>query len=106
MLGTTAFDDTLHALDDYDNLFAMTRSEKGSVIVHGDEKVVQPAAHVETVVDTTGAGDAWCAGFLFGWVNEKPLHICAQFGTHCATQVIQQLGGRIEPGVLDEFETA
>ncbi|MBT8083450.1 MAG: adenosine kinase [Gammaproteobacteria bacterium] len=106
LLGTTAFDDTLDALDAYDNLFAMTRSEKGSVIVHGDDRIVQPAAHVEEVVDTTGAGDAWCAGFLFGWVNEKPLHVCAQFGTYCATRVIQQLGARIEPGLLDEFESA
>ena len=105
LLGTTAFDDTLEALDAYDNLFAMTRSAQGSVIVHGDDRIVQPAANVEEVVDTTGAGDAWCAGFLFGWVNEKPLHICAQFGTHCATQVIQQLGARIEPGLLDEFES-
>jgi sugar/nucleoside kinase (ribokinase family) len=98
------FDDTLAALGDYSNLFAITRSAKGSVIVHGDEKVVQAAAGVEKIVDTTGAGDAYCAGFLFGWANDLPLYQCAQYGTHCATQVIQQLGGRIEPGLLDDFE--
>ena len=56
-----------------------------------------------------GLGDvykrqAYCAGFLFGWVNELPLSHCAQYGTYCATKVIQQLGGRIEPGLLDGFE--
>ncbi|NCF15704.1 MAG: adenosine kinase [Gammaproteobacteria bacterium] len=106
LVETGDFDDTLAALDDFDNLFAITRSAKGSVIVYGDEKIVQPAAGVssEQIVDTTGAGDAYCAGFLFGWANDLPLSHCAQYGTYCATKVIQQLGGRIEPGLLDDFE--
>jgi len=104
LVRTSSFDDTLTALNDYNNLFAITRSAKGSVIVHGDEKIVQAAAGVEAIVDTTGAGDAYCAGFLFGWANDLPLSQCAQYGTHCATQVIQQLGARIEPGLLDGFE--
>lgn len=104
LLETRNFDDALAKLDDYSNLFAITRSAKGSVVVHGDETVVQPAAGVEEIVDTTGAGDAYCAGFLYGWANDLSLRRCAQYGTHCATQVIQQLGGRIEPGLLDGFE--
>jgi len=107
LVETSNFDDTLAAIDDFDNLFAITRSAKGSVIVHGEEKVVQPAAGLssEQIVDTTGAGDAYCAGFLFGWANDLPLSQCAQYGTYCATKVIQQLGGRIEPGLLDDFES-
>mgnify|MGYP001823287874 FL=1 len=97
-----SFEDTLVALDDYDNLFVMTRSAKGSVIVHGDELIEQAATPVDNVVDTTGAGDAYCAGFLYGWVNDLPLSRCAEYGTYCATRVIQQLGARIEPGLLDE----
>ena len=104
LLETDSFDATLDALNDYSNLFAITRSAKGSVIIHGDERVVQPATPVDTVVDTTGAGDAYCAGFLFGWANDMPLAVCAQYGTYCATRVIQQLGARIEPGLLDGFE--
>ena len=103
LVGAENFDDTMLALADYDNLFAMTRSEKGSVVVHGDETIVQAATPVETVVDTTGAGDAYCAGFLYGWVNGRPLAECARYGTECATRVIQQLGARIEPGLLDGF---
>ncbi len=81
----------------------MTRSEKGSVIVHGADKVVQKATPVEKLVDTTGAGDAYCAGFLFAWVNDENLSECARLGTYCATRVIQQVGARIEPGLLDDY---
>ena len=98
------FDATLTALNDFNNLFVITRSAKGSVIVSGDEKVMQPAAGVTDIIDTTGAGDAYCAGFLYGWANDLPLSHCAQYGTYCATEVIQQLGARIEPGLLDDFE--
>ena len=99
---TEDFDETLAAIDGTKNLWAMTRSAQGSVIVHGKEKVVQPASKVEKVVDTTGAGDAYCAGFLYAYANGLPLTDCARYGTHCATQVIQQLGARIEPGLLDD----
>ena len=103
LFGTAKFEDTLAALQGFDNLFAMTRSEKGSVIVHGDTTIEQAATKVDNVVDTTGAGDAYCAGFLFGWANDRSLEDCAGFGTECATRVIQQVGARIERGLLDGF---
>jgi len=98
-----SFEDALESLQDYDNLFAITRSEKGSVIVHGDEQIVQAATPVDDVIDTTGAGDAYTAGFLYGWVNDKSLAECAKIGTFCGSTVIQQLGARIEPGLLDNY---
>ena len=101
LMGTDNFDDTLEAVSKLDNLFVMTRSNKGSVIVHRGEQHVQDATPVEQVVDTTGAGDAYCAGFLYGWVHDKSLAECARAGTLCATAVIQQVGARIEKGVLD-----
>jgi sugar/nucleoside kinase (ribokinase family) len=104
LLGTEDIESTLAALDGYGNLFAITRSEKGSVIVQGDERIEQPANYVEQVIDTTGAGDAYCAGFLYGWANDWPHQQSARLGTHCATAVIQQVGARIEPGLLDGFE--
>jgi sugar/nucleoside kinase (ribokinase family) len=104
LMQTTDFEDTLEALGSYDNLFVITRSELGSVIVQGDERIEQAATAVETVVDTTGAGDAYCAGFLFGWVNGHSLAECAKIGTFCGTTVIQQVGARIEPGLLDSYD--
>jgi sugar/nucleoside kinase (ribokinase family) len=101
LMGTDSFDDTLESIRDHDNLFVVTRSDKGSVIVRPGEQHVQKATPVEKVIDTTGAGDAYCAGFLYGWVHDRSLAECARAGTLCATAVIQQLGARIEKGVLD-----
>lgn len=103
LVQTESFEDTLDAIRSYDNLFTMTRSEKGSVIVQGDERIVQAAIPVDKVVDSTGAGDAYTAGFLYGWVNDRPLAECARLGTFCATRVIQQVGARIEPGLLEDY---
>ncbi len=103
LLQANSFDESLEKIQSYDNLFAMTRSEKGSVIVHGGERIVQAAEPIRKVVDSTGAGDAYSAGFMFGWVNDYSLAKCAELGTFCATAVIQQVGGRIEPGVLDNY---
>lgn len=103
LLETASFEDALEALDAYDNLFVTTRSEKGSVISQGDKRVVQAATQIDNVVDTTGAGDAYCAGFLYGWVEDWSLEECARLGTHCATHVIQHVGARIEPGLLDSY---
>ena len=97
------FEDVLSAIDGSDKLFVMTRSEKGSVIVEGDTKIVHEATAIEQLIDTTGAGDAYAAAFLYGWANDKPLDECARLGTHVATSVIQQLGARIETNVLDSY---
>lgn len=103
LLQAGSFEESVQALGDYDNLFAITRSEKGSVVVHGDEYIVQQAMPVDEVVDTTGAGDAYTAGFLYGWVNDYSLAECARLGTFCGSTVIQQVGARIEPGLLDHY---
>jgi sugar/nucleoside kinase (ribokinase family) len=101
LMGTDTFDETLDAIRNFDNLFVTTRSEQGSVIFHRGEMHVQHATPVDTVIDTTGAGDAYCAGFLYGWVHDRSIAECARAGTLCATAVIQQVGARIEKGVLD-----
>lgn len=80
----------------FGKLFVMTRSEQGSVIVEGDLRIQQAAIAVPEVVDTTGAGDAYTAGFLFGLANGKALEVCAWLATECATAVIQKVGARIE----------
>jgi len=103
LMQTDSFEDSVTAIANYDNLFVLTRSEKGSVIIHRNEHIVQEATPVAKVVDTTGAGDAYCAGFLYGWANDWPLDECARLGTHCGTRVIQQIGARIEPGLLDDY---
>jgi len=98
------FEDVLSAIDGSDKLFVMTRSEKGSVIVEGDTKIVQEAKAIEQLIDTTGAGYAYAAAFLYGWANGESLDECARLGTHVATSVIQQIGARIETNVLESYQ--
>ncbi len=89
-------DEAISRAAEFDCIFAMTRSEKGSVIVNGEERIVQEAYPVEKVIDTTGAGDAYAAAFLFGWVSGKSLKECADLGSFAGTAVIQQVGARLE----------
>ncbi|HEY1244499.1 MAG TPA: adenosine kinase [Hyphomicrobiaceae bacterium] len=75
-------------------LAALTRSEKGSVILSGGEAVEVPAAPVEEVVDTTGAGDLYAAGFMFGIARGMPLETAGRLGSLAAAEVISHLGAR------------
>jgi sugar/nucleoside kinase (ribokinase family) len=74
----------------------LTRSEKGSVVLNGNETWPVPAAPVAKVVDTTGAGDLFAAGFLFGYTHGKPLAECARLGGLAAAEVISHVGARPE----------
>ena len=106
LMNVDNFDAAVIEASQRDVLFVLTRSERGSVIVNGLEQVVQRAHRVEKVVDTTGAGDSYTAGFLYGWTSGKPLRACAELGSMCATAVIQQIGGRIEKGALSSYVAA
>jgi sugar/nucleoside kinase (ribokinase family) len=75
---------------------AITRSEKGSVIVTADNIIEVPPHPVLKVVDTTGAGDQYAAGFLFGLARGKPLSICGALGSLAAAEVISHVGPRPE----------
>jgi sugar/nucleoside kinase (ribokinase family) len=76
-------------------LAALTRSEAGSVILRGGETVVI-AAEPARVVDTTGAGDAYAAGFLAGLTAGKGLEVCGRMGSIAAAEVISHYGARPE----------
>jgi sugar/nucleoside kinase (ribokinase family) len=74
---------------------AVTRSEKGSVIINGDDIHSVNAVPVDEVVDTTGAGDLYAAGFLYGLARgKKPLAECARIGHVAAAEIISHIGAR------------
>lgn len=75
-------------------LLAVTRSDKGAVIVKGDETIEIPTTPVK-VVDATGAGDQFAAGFLYGLTHNMPLAQCGNLGCRLATHVIQVIGPRL-----------
>ena len=73
---------------------ALTRSEHGSVVFAGADAHTVAAAPVARVVDTTGAGDLYAAGFLFGLTNGRPLPTCGAIGSLCAAEIISHVGAR------------
>jgi sugar/nucleoside kinase (ribokinase family) len=78
------------------DIAVITRSELGSLVVTADEVHEVPAAPVTRVVDTTGAGDLFAAGFLFGLTRGRPLPECARIGAMAAAEVISHYGARPE----------
>ncbi|MGL4488188.1 MAG: adenosine kinase [Rhizobiaceae bacterium] len=98
---TSDFDTALNALRNDCELAAVTMSEKGSVIVRGDETVKIDIFPVEKVVDTTGAGDLYAAGVLFGMTQGYPLKRCGELGSLAAAIVISQIGPRPQINLRD-----
>jgi len=88
------FDDALQQVRKHCEIAALTRSEKGSVVVNGDELHVVDAVQGVTVVDTTGAGDAYAAGFLYGYTQGYDLAASGRLGGAMAAHVISHYGGR------------
>jgi len=70
--------------------------KKGSVIHHGNDQLHIPI-HEAKRIDTTGAGDAYAAGFLYGWVHSLPLEMSGQIGSFLAANVIEEIGPKILP---------
>lgn len=98
---TTSFDEAASRAQADTKLAALTRSEKGSLIL-GDGKAIRiPAAPVEAVVDTTGAGDLYAAGFLYGVARGLPLETAGKLGSLAAAEVISHVGARPQAGLAE-----
>lgn len=92
-------DDFYAALDEIKplvNIAAVTRDSRGSVVVHGREKIFVEAEKIEDVVDSTGAGDLYASGFLYGLVKGRSLGTCAIIGSIAASEIISHYGARPE----------
>lgn len=90
----TNFDTALQAVRSDCEIAALTRGKRGSVIVSFDEVYKIDAAPVVKVIDTTGAGDAYAAGFLYGLTGKQPLNRCAYLGGICSAEIISHVGAR------------
>jgi len=88
------FDAALQQVRGHCEVAALTRSEKGSVVLSGEEVHIVDAITVGPLVDTTGAGDLYAAGFLFGYTEGYSLYDCGRLGSLCAAEVIAHLGPR------------
>ncbi|MFZ5791487.1 MAG: adenosine kinase [Pseudomonadota bacterium] len=96
------FDEALQATRGKAQVAALTRSEKGSVVLAGDEVHIIDPVPVSRVVDSTGAGDQYAAGFLYGLVTGRSLAGCGRLASHAAAEVIQHLGGRPEVPLAEQ----
>jgi sugar/nucleoside kinase (ribokinase family) len=103
---TESFDDAVTLIRKDCKLAAVTRSEHGSVIVRGSETVTVEAASIRELIDTTGAGDLYAAGFLHGYTQGLDLKHCCDHGSLAAGQVIQQIGPRPRQNRRDEAKKA
>jgi sugar/nucleoside kinase (ribokinase family) len=90
----TDFDAALQQVRRHTAVAALTRSERGSVIVAGQDVHVIDAHPVKAVVDTTGAGDLYAGGFMFGLSRGRDLGVCGRLGSLAAAEVISHVGAR------------
>ncbi len=91
---TDSFETAVAALRERVKLAAVTRGAQGSVILSEGERLSVAAAPVEKVVDTTGAGDQYAAGFMFGFSRGRPLQDCGRLASLAAAEVISHYGPR------------
>ena len=98
---TEDFDAALGQLRNDTRLGVVTRSEKGCVVASSDGVVAVPAHKIEKLVDTTGAGDLFAAGFLFGLVRNAGYENAGKLGALAAAEVIQHIGARPQVSLKD-----
>ena len=103
---TSDFDQALTAVRGHCTIAALTRSERGSVIVTSDGTHRIAAAAIDKLVDTTGAGDLYASGFLFGLTHGRDLISCGRLGSLAAGEVIGHFGARPETRLSDLAHTA
>lgn len=93
---TSSFNDAARQARAAAKLVVLTRSEKGSLIYSGDKATTVAAERVRSIVDATGAGDLYAAGFLFGLASGKSLETCGRLGSLAAAEIISHIGARPE----------
>ena len=88
----------------YDVIWVLTRSEKGSVIIFKDIAHDVETDNVENLIDTTGAGDLYAAGFLNGYLENRDLETCGKMGSIAACEIISHYGARPKLSLAELFK--
>jgi len=95
LIGATSFNEVISFSKQLNKLMVITRGEKGAVAVIGDEVVESDVQKNLKIIDLTGAGDLFAAGFLHGYINKLSTKECLKKGTEMSSKVIQQIGARL-----------
>ena len=89
------FDEVINFSKQLNKLVVITRGEQGAIAVNGEEILESSIQQNLKIVDLTGAGDLFAAGFLHGYVNNLSTKECLEKGTEMSSRIIQQIGARI-----------
>ena len=89
------FDEVISFSKQLNKLVIVTRGEKGAVAVNGDDVIESDVQKNLKIIDLTGAGDLFAAGFLHGYINKLSTKECLEKGTEMSSKVIQQIGARL-----------
>jgi sugar/nucleoside kinase (ribokinase family) len=95
LIDAKSFDEVINFSKSLGKIIVLTRGEKGAVAINGDEVVECGIKQGLKIVDLTGAGDLFAAGFLHGYVNNMSLKESLDKGTEMSSKVIQQIGARL-----------
>ena len=88
------FNDVINFSKQLNKLVVITRGEKGAIAVNGEEIVTSDIHKNLKIVDLTGAGDLFAAGFLHGYINKLSIKNCLEKGTEMSSKIIQKIGAR------------
>ncbi len=89
------FSEVINFSKQLNKLLVITRGEKGAIAIKGEEVVESGIKKDLKILDLTGAGDLFAAGYLHGYINKLPIKDCLEKGTEMSSRVIQQIGARL-----------
>ena len=95
LIDAKSFDEVINFSKSLGKIIVLTRGEKGAVAINGDEVVECGVKEGLKIVDLTGAGDLFAAGYLHGFINNLPIEECLEQATKLSSKVIQQIGARL-----------
>jgi fructokinase len=95
LIETKDFNEVINFLKQLNKLVVITRGEKGAVAIKGEEVIETTIQQNLKILDLTGAGDLFAAGFLHGYVNKLSIKESLEKGTEMSSKVIQQIGARL-----------
>ncbi len=95
LINAKKFDEVINFSKQLNKLVVVTRGKKGAIAINGNEVVENDIKRNLKIVDLTGAGDLFAAGFLHGYVNKLSTKECLEKGTEMSSRVIQQIGARL-----------
>lgn len=101
--GTSDENEAIHILGRHADIAVLKLGPKGSLILHQNQLTTISPVGGKDIADTTGAGDLWASGFLFGFVNDYPLEICGKIGSVCGYEVCRIVGADIPEDGWDKI---